>query len=694
MKHAVKKMKSHAQVVVISHFFWREGAKLRRNELLRNACGFFRSLLYQLLQYSQTALYKAMSKYEEMGDNPSWGPQWMRVFLEKEIPQACKTLPIVILVDAIDECSPEEDRTLIMDFLRTLLSKSPERSLRICVSYSPGAVTEEAEIDLALRNYEDIANYVRVKLSALPGTKLSVVSKSRRSIPMEIQEMAQGMFLWAEIACNKAVQMDGHGESAQAILQAIESLPKQLDDMFLELLREMDPKDAEESLKLFSWICFARRPLCLAELQYALIMDPHMKENSIKEVRKNPKFREEQRDIIRACFHLSMGLVKIVDHAISETETWLAEPLFCKHFEKRAEPIQACKGEVRLIHDSVHEFLLSRGFGELKASTEDSCSHYGTEDAISSGHFHLSRSCLRYLSMEELRTWTSEEQKESLLSFPLLVYATTSWLFHTERVERAKKSQDDVLQLLQWPSTDIFNAWLTVEDIFQERYPFTPWRRFHIPISNSRRLTTYPRSKSSLLHVLAMHGLVSLLEYILSSNNIEGNEINVTCQAAGSSSAVGDQHRAVKSSFHVKRINFDEQDDDGRTPLWFAVAGAHIGAVELLLKLNYVNPNTEDFSGLSPLILAASYGSEEMMEAFLKFSGERIQVKVPLLGDVASNPLNWKDVLMFLLNTRLPEVNMTEEWLNAAARYYESRSIITYAGRRDNSSLAPSVSLV
>ena len=593
MKHAVKKMKCHTEVIVMSHFFWRKGAKLQRNELLGNACGFFRSLLYQLLPYFNNSLCNATLKYKEMSDSPSWGPQWMREFLETEIPQACKILPIVIFVDAIDECS-REDRTGIMDFLRMLLAESPGGNLRICVSYSPGVVTEEADIDVALRNDKDIANYVQNKLSALPETKLSVSTKSKRPILKEIQDRAQGMFSWAEIACNKVIQMDGHGESAQAILQAIESLPKELDDMFLGLLKDIDPKDAEETLKLFRWICFARRPLRVTELQYAIIMDPDMKETSIEEVRKNPKFREEPRDMIRASVHLSMGLAKIVDHASSSIDT-LPQSFSPKHKITGADPKQACEREVRLIHDSVYEFLLKRGLGELKGSTEGSCSNYGSEDAISSGHSHLSRSCIRYLSMKESmkerRMWTSDWQKECLPYFPLLQYATTSWLFHAEQVERAKKSQDNVLQLLQWPSTDIFTAWVRLYGIYR-RQDF----RYNRSRSRFRRFsslyTKYAWRKPSLLHVLARHGLVSLLEDILSSNNIEGNRPVITSQAAGSSAADGDQDRAAKSSFEVKRVNVDEQDDYGLTPLCYAVAAGQTAAVELLLKNNYVNPNT------------------------------------------------------------------------------------------------------
>ena len=175
------------------------------------------------------------------------------------------------------------------------------------------------------------------------------------------------------------------------------------------------------------------------------------------------------------------------------------------------------------------------------------------------------------------------------------------------------------------------------------------------------------------MHVLARHGLVSLLEVILSSNNIiEDNNMNVTCQAASSSAADEDQDRAVKLSFGVKRVNADEQDDNGRAPLWYAVAAGQTAAAELLLKINSVDPNTYFHLGSSPIRLAASSGSGQLMEAFFKTSEEKLKVTAALLVVAASNSRHAADVLKILLDKKLPEVKMTEEMVDVAAKNYES----------------------
>lgn len=644
MKNAFERLKSDTELVVMSHFFWRSGTV----ELQRDACGFFRSLMCQFLPYSISSLDAAMEKYQGMKSEPVWHPKWMREFLRKAIPQACKSesLRIVIFVDAIDECD-EKDRTDIMDFLK-LLSKSPEVDLRICVSYSPGGVSEEADIDMVLYNSEDITKYVQNKLSPPRETELSAPLKTKlsilpttqlfepRSIPRDIQKMAQGMFLWAEFCCTKVVEMHAKGKAAKAILQAIESLPKKLDDIFMDLLDDLtqgDAEDAEESLKLFRWMCFARRPLSIAELRYAIMLDPGMEENSIKKIHENPNFREEQTDVINAVIYLSKGLAKIVDRA--------------SFYYGPPRPKRACDREVHFIHDCVREFLLDRGFESLRKSS-------GNEDAASSGHFYLSRSCIKYLTMEECIRYltmkkrsvraSKEEEEREVSSFPLLRYAATSWIFHTEQVESANKPQDDLPELFHWPSPHIINAW-------------ADWIYFQTPWSEMGR-------GINLLHVSAEHGLVSLLTAILNGSKIQGGETVGEHQTNHSQDADEGQNKAVISSAELTRGIIEKGDSLGRTPLCYAARANKVAAAKLLLKHN-ANPNAKAIQE------AAHHAGEKMMELFSK--AEKFQVTEAVLTAAAGNFFYGAEVMRILLD-KLPKFEITLGMVQAASKTSKSGS--------------------
>lgn len=617
MKHIVEKMKSQPKLVTMRHFFNRYGV-----ELQRNACGFFRSLMYQFLPSSYSSLDLATLKYKKMSDESLWEPQWMKEFLEKEIPRACedcKNLRFVILIDALDECSGESKRDVV-DFLVNLLSV--QRGPQICVSYAllPGVFAESPEIDIASKNGKDIASFVE--------KKLSILSLKTNFVQKDITRRAKGMFSWAKIACEKVMELHKKGDSVSAIQQAIESLPKDLEYIFLETIKEIKPEDAHESLKLFVWICFAKRSLSVSELQYAIMMTPDMKETSIEDIRKSENFRDQD-EMIRAIHHLSAGLAETIESRDSTA--------------------------VQLIHGSVHGFLFRHGFEELLKGCRSS--GYTDENFIKNGYFYLSRSCIRYLSMKERHVWELEGlSRKSIHSFPFLEYAATSWMFHTEQVERAerKTSQDDLLQLLEWPSPKILNSW--TEFI----------RRSH---SFNVLLKLYPWPKgTTLLHVLARYGIVSLLTSILNGCKIKGNEKAVEHQTNQCQAADKGQNRTVISSTELEKVNFDVGDDMKRTPLWYAADANEVAAAELLLK-DGANPNAEDLDCKTPLYQVARNAGEEMMNVFSQLPVEVAQITEAVLVAVAGNQQHGPKVMRVLLDKRLSEVKITSRVIQAATKF-------------------------
>eukprot|EP01130_Rhizamoeba_saxonica_P001452 TRINITY_DN1130_c0_g1_i2.p1 TRINITY_DN1130_c0_g1~~TRINITY_DN1130_c0_g1_i2.p1 ORF type:complete len:143 (-),score=31.94 TRINITY_DN1130_c0_g1_i2:32-460(-) len=58
------------------------------------------------------------------------------------------------------------------------------------------------------------------------------------------------------------------------------------------------------------------------------------------------------------------------------------------------------------------------------------------------------------------------------------------------------------------------------------------------------------------------------------------------------------------------QVNFNQQDDFGNTPLHYACAGGHPGAVEILLGAPNVDINITNFQGDTPLHRAASKPSD------------------------------------------------------------------------------------
>lgn len=632
MKELVERMESQPELVVMRHFFWRRGA-----ELQTNACGFFRSLMCQFLPCSYRSFGVATSKYEKMSDESLWEPQWMKDFLEKEIPLSCKNdrnLRFVILIDALDECNLGS-RYYVMDFLTNLLSA--QEGPPICVSYAllPGLFPESLEIDITSKNGPDIASFVENKLSTLP--------VPAQVLKTDIVRRAKGMFMWARRACEKVVELQPEGKPISAIRQAIESLPEELNDVYLETIREINPANVNETLMFFKWVCFARWPLTVSELQDAIMMTPNMKETSIESMRKSDSFRDRD-EMIMAIHHLSLGFAELIElpQCVSYPRTRMT---MC--FDSTDRTI------VQLIHDSVLEFLLYGGLKEIsKQDTRRTCSEDETEDIRSSSHFHLSRSCIRYFSMEERHMWTRRgvEDSYNISSFPLLEYAVTSWIFHTKKVELARKSQGDVLKLLRWPSPHIFNDWRKVRDGSQESDEIldsTDW--LHI----------------TLLHVLARYGIVSVLNVILNDNEIEGGQKVVEHRRRHTQGVNKSQEGLIISTTEAKRVNLEVADMFERTPLWYAARANEVPAAQVLLKFG-AKPNGNNSFPETPFYQAARYAGEEMMKAFLELPVESVRITEEVLMAAAGNTRNGPRVMRVLLDMRLPEIKITSRVVEEA----------------------------
>ena len=66
----------------------------------------------------------------------------------------------------------------------------------------------------------------------------------------------------------------------KAIYDALEKLPREVDDTYEEAMKRIQGQnqdDVELADKVLLWICFARRPLSIVELQHALAVDKDSK---------------------------------------------------------------------------------------------------------------------------------------------------------------------------------------------------------------------------------------------------------------------------------------------------------------------------------------------------------------------------------------------------------------------------------
>lgn len=209
-------------------------------------------------------------------------------------------------------------------------------------------------------------------------------------------------------------------------------------------------RSQDQSLKLFQWICFALRPLSIAELRCAMNVDANPAYQSFQECKQLPGYIETDTQMEKQLRSLSGGLAEWKNHEN--------------------------KCVAQLVHQSVNDYLISKGFYHFDISL------VSVDKTVGCSHSRLSRSCIVYLAMNEIkkqqhhlerghRRGTRTEKKfqgqqfiESHLckDYPFLEYAVQSWLPHAQVVEKQGVPREDLLQYLQRHSNRTLQRWVNL----------------------------------------------------------------------------------------------------------------------------------------------------------------------------------------------------------------------------------------
>jgi hypothetical protein len=197
-----------------------------------------------------------------------------------------------------------------------------------------------------------------------------------------------------------------------------------------------------------------------------MIVDANAKLHSFSDYENMSDFIEDNEQMQKQLRSLSGGLAEWKVHKSSQ------------------QPI------AQLIHQSVNDYLLDKGFQILIQSDPKLLDKSLANVVVRQAHFRLSRSCIQYISMEEILSSSLEDGQQLRRDFPLLEYATMNWILHAEAVEREQISQGDLIQSFQWQSKQTLHVWIHLSGMFG-------WGSKYMATLNS-----------TLLHIASRHGLL------------------------------------------------------------------------------------------------------------------------------------------------------------------------------------------
>ncbi|KAI6348153.1 hypothetical protein MCOR25_010838, partial [Pyricularia grisea] len=531
MKHALGRYQNDLfrNHLIVAHFFNARGGTLERTTL-----GLLRSIVYQLLR-NDSALYDRFipifRERQRLCHTTEW--QWRLSELQdfvRSIVQQPQSRPILLLVDALDECDDVEVRNMV-HFLETLSREAfrADIQLQMCLSsrHYPNIRMDkfvELPVEDNADHGKDIARYTREWLRV-----------HNEEMEFRIVEKANHVFLWVIIVVsllNKAYD-EGRIESMKRIL---EEIPDDLKKLFSNILGD-DTDERAETVLMLQWVLLSREELTARQLFAAAVKISLPSEPTLELIK-------------RRITTSSKGLIEV----------------------RKNE-----QGTVQFIHLSVRDFLFRKKILQKLDPTLG-------EEPIMASHGRLWDYCWQCLEQEVTAPAKTQGVVQPLRKIPLLGYATRHILFHAEMAmpgdmknrdgddERGRK--EGCVRSCDIPAKASIQRWVQRPNGWFQRWKLL-WNEQNSGISYR------VGEDAGLVYMLAFLGLRNLLAIVVNGANVNepggyhGSALNAAC---------GGRHQQIVELLLKQGADVNAQGGQYGNTLQTACIRGYQQIVELLLK--------------------------------------------------------------------------------------------------------------
>lgn len=389
----------------ICYFFFEKGVQGRAK--LTNA---FSAILHKLFAEDMTneLIQHAILPYrsnQRLGDE--FAPLWS--ILVKCSDSETRG-DIICLLDAFDECE-QEGREQLLGTLQEYYSKRQgTHKLKFLITSRPYKTVEvlfdsfSRKVKLLRVDWEDKYDEVSRDMalvidSRLEGASYHFSTRDRESIRRHLKDQKSKTYLWLHLIFSIIKNRPSSYSTGDAVMEKLlKSIPQEVSESYEEILNYS--QDEEMTVTLLQLILAARRPLALAEANYALTM-----------ALASTKFQRHQdvaAKLYGADFQSTVG--DLCGLIITTYDG-------CLHF----------------IHLTAHEFLTSSG---PKAGLKWS-GRFAPETGL---HQTMSRCCISYLLLNDFNEMSSRasllQTRSETDQFPLLKYASINWGYHFRQLDK------------------------------------------------------------------------------------------------------------------------------------------------------------------------------------------------------------------------------------------------------------------
>ena len=546
----------------ICYFFFKDVVQNKQKQAL---C----ALIHQLLSAQPSLIKHALPAFENNGNHLVNVLDTLWEILTKIItdPEVTTKGPLVIVLDALDECSDSEIGHLIDNIKGYFLSRDSTK-VKFLLTTRPydNIVTEFNDLVERFPHIripgEDESEMIAKEVNIVIKYRVDRLVRKHRLSP-EIKKHLLGRllkiphrtYLWVHLVFHY-FETNTFEKIKKGVDKVIDNIPQDLHGAYHKILERSG--DKVMARKAFCIILASYRPLTIAEMNMAVHLD--------LDTEKHPELESDEN------FAISL-------------RNWCG--LLVSVNDKK----------IHLLHQTTREFLVQEGF----ANASDQIQPITEVES----HSILAKSCITSIHStseplsKDLESWKVDLRELNLKENQrFLVYSSQNWFQHVHDAG-LEKEESLVLKVEQIcnPNTDVFFSW--------------------VRIYNKGKRRKIAEKGVNTLWIAAYTGMAAVVAKLLKKGfeDVEDSSGRNTLIAATENSYTS----VIELLLQSDKIHKNVRDIYKRTPLHSAVeAGSYSSAtVRMLLDRRDINVISRDKNGLTPFIIALGTENGELIETFL-----------------------------------------------------------------------------
>ena len=660
---------------IIEHLGSEEGFAKRKDTIIcsffcdnglehqRNARDILQRMIFQILSKRRNLTRHAERALGRNAQNINVLQSYNRLWsLLKSILNDHELGPVIIVIDALDECEKTSRDLFLEDFgiLINHMRFATNKSIRVLITSRPYLLVDKRlisnELDrLSLENAQDeidkdLRLVIKQRLNRL-GERVKAPESTIDSLERLLNEKADRTFLWVAFALDNLdkrllTSPDDHH-------RILADLPHDMSTMYEGLFREIPIHMQDFAHDLLRIILVCLRPLSVDEVNHFV----SFRKSCVTEYRTTASLKEKglHRDIT-ADINKAMGsLVRISNSKVYLVHITLKEFL-CPSVNESLEGKVPSRDRINLRH--------------AELSLASACATYLSLDDFTKDIYTKSRSIQSSESTLSRRISIDEDDLESEKSFegsicgkmayklspvgeetcarisrkyPFFEYAATYWAQHYENIQQSagKDLQSLALRLVDRHFWHVFSNWFTF--YYSTHLPFdikdttvfdpvltAEYFGHHtsVEIFLDREEHTYSQeSLTYALNVATRRQDEKIVKRLLQTNVLP-EELSWLGQSPLCSAAALGSLSIVKALAKDSRVNINFTNYlFGGTPLCWAASNGNVDIVRFLLSLKAIDVEAQIANGHSPLWEAVSENHIDVAQVLTKDS--RVNINSP-----------------------------------------------------------------